>query len=218
MPPLIAAFAAANATAAATASAAAPAAAATAVAAAPTVVAAAASAAANATAAIAANATAAAAANATGAAVKAATKIAIGWQGGVVIATLAIALIIMGMDLVGPDLVFGTLAAIYMVSGIITLKEGASGFANTVGSGSCGSPCWAADGDDAFGANAVAQAPQARTPWPLALRMGRACTTDRTLNPNAPRARPATPRWRLAGRPDRARAVRRSRRRITNRG
>lgn len=41
----------------------------------------------------------------------------IGWQGGVVIATLFIALIIMGMDLIGPDLVFGFLAALYMVSG-----------------------------------------------------------------------------------------------------
>jgi len=38
-------------------------------------------------------------------------------QGGVVIATLFIALIIMGFDWIGPDLVFGGLASIYMVSG-----------------------------------------------------------------------------------------------------
>lgn len=55
----------------------------------------------------------------------------IGWQGGVVIATLFVSLIVMGMDLIGPDLVFGLLAAIYMVSGIITVKEGAAGFSNT---------------------------------------------------------------------------------------
>jgi hypothetical protein len=125
MPPLLAAFAAAaNATAAA-----APAAATAAAPAAATAAVAATKAAATA---VAANAT-AAVANATAkAAVKSAGKIVIGWQGGVVIATLAIALIVMGMDLIGPDLVFGTLASIYMVSGIITMKEGAAGFANTV--------------------------------------------------------------------------------------
>lgn len=36
-----------------------------------------------------------------------------------------------GLDLIGPDLVFGLLTAIYVVSGIITVNEGAAGFANT---------------------------------------------------------------------------------------
>jgi hypothetical protein len=59
-------------------------------------------------------------------------SVKIGWQGIVVCVTLGLSLIVMGMDAVGPDLVFGGLAAIYMVSGIITIKEGAAGFANTV--------------------------------------------------------------------------------------
>lgn len=35
------------------------------------------------------------------------------------------------MDLVGPDLVFGALTSIYVVSGIISTSEGAAGFSNT---------------------------------------------------------------------------------------
>lgn len=36
-----------------------------------------------------------------------------------------------GLDLVGPDLVFGALTSLYVVAGIISLNEGASGFSNT---------------------------------------------------------------------------------------
>ncbi|KAI8476576.1 MAG: putative sodium/sulfate cotransporter 3 [Monoraphidium minutum] len=55
----------------------------------------------------------------------------IDWKGIVVIITLFFALIVMGLDAIGPDLVFGALTAVYMVSGILTVKEGAAGFANT---------------------------------------------------------------------------------------
>ena len=37
----------------------------------------------------------------------------------------------MGFDLVGPDLVFGGLTALYVTSGIISIRDGAAGFANT---------------------------------------------------------------------------------------
>ncbi|GBF89760.1 sodium sulfate co-transporter [Raphidocelis subcapitata] len=75
----------------------------------------------------------AAAANATKAAAAGGglDKVVIGWQGIVVCVTLGLSLIVMGMDAVGPDLVFGALASIYAVSGIITVKEAAAGFANT---------------------------------------------------------------------------------------
>lgn len=37
----------------------------------------------------------------------------------------------MGMDLVGPDLVFGGLTALYVTTGIISIRDGAAGFSNT---------------------------------------------------------------------------------------
>jgi hypothetical protein len=37
----------------------------------------------------------------------------------------------MGFDLVGPDLVFGGLTALYVTSGIISIRDGAAGFSNT---------------------------------------------------------------------------------------
>eukprot|EP00878_Enallax_costatus_P023684 GHUV01025215.1.p2 GENE.GHUV01025215.1~~GHUV01025215.1.p2 ORF type:complete len:328 (+),score=77.33 GHUV01025215.1:790-1773(+) len=37
----------------------------------------------------------------------------------------------MGMDLIGPDLVFGALTSLYIVSGILSTNEGAAGFSNT---------------------------------------------------------------------------------------
>jgi len=37
----------------------------------------------------------------------------------------------MGMDLVGPDLVFGGLTALYITAGILPIKDGAAGFSNT---------------------------------------------------------------------------------------
>lgn len=76
---------------------------------------------------------AAAVANATAPAVAAGiAKVAIGWKGAVVAATLGVALIVMGFDAVGPDLVFAALAALYMVSGIISIKDGCAGFSNSV--------------------------------------------------------------------------------------
>ncbi|KIZ06533.1 hypothetical protein MNEG_1421 [Monoraphidium neglectum] len=79
------------------------------------------------------NATVNATANAT---VKAAAKggienVVIDWKGIVVIITLFFALIVMGLDAVGPDLVFGGVTAIYMVAGILSVREGAAGFSNT---------------------------------------------------------------------------------------
>jgi hypothetical protein len=44
-------------------------------------------------------------------------KIEITWMSIVVIVTLAIALVVMGFDWIGPDLVFGALASLYMVMG-----------------------------------------------------------------------------------------------------
>jgi hypothetical protein len=40
-------------------------------------------------------------------------------------------LLVMGFDLVGPDLVFGGLTALYVTSGIISIRDGAAGFSNT---------------------------------------------------------------------------------------
>eukprot|EP00879_Flechtneria_rotunda_P031768 GHRR01034729.1.p1 GENE.GHRR01034729.1~~GHRR01034729.1.p1 ORF type:complete len:164 (-),score=29.62 GHRR01034729.1:217-708(-) len=40
-------------------------------------------------------------------------------------------LIVMGLDLVGPDLVFGGMTAIFAVSGIISVRDAAAGFSNT---------------------------------------------------------------------------------------
>ncbi|WIA31323.1 hypothetical protein OEZ86_002225 [Tetradesmus obliquus] len=57
--------------------------------------------------------------------------VALGWQGITVACTLAASLIVMGFDLVGPDLVFGGLTALYVTSGIISIRDGAAGFANT---------------------------------------------------------------------------------------
>jgi hypothetical protein len=37
----------------------------------------------------------------------------------------------MGFDWLGPDFVFAGLGTIYMITGIIDLKEGAAGFSNT---------------------------------------------------------------------------------------
>eukprot|EP00877_Chromochloris_zofingiensis_P003154 jgi/Chrzof1/1283/Cz10g01050.t1 len=57
--------------------------------------------------------------------------VAIGWRGIVVIITIGISLIVMAFDAVPPDFVFGLMASIFMVTGIINLKEGSSGFSNT---------------------------------------------------------------------------------------
>lgn len=37
----------------------------------------------------------------------------------------------MGFDLVGPDLVFGGMTAIFITIGILPIKDGAAGFSNT---------------------------------------------------------------------------------------
>lgn len=53
------------------------------------------------------------------------------WEGGLVVATLIIALITMAFDLVGPDFIFAGLASLYMAARIITVSEGSTGFSNT---------------------------------------------------------------------------------------
>ncbi len=48
-----------------------------------------------------------------------------------VIVTLSISLVVMAFELVGPDLVFALMSSIFMAAGIISTKDGASGFSNT---------------------------------------------------------------------------------------
>ncbi|KAF6235190.1 hypothetical protein COO60DRAFT_1671656 [Scenedesmus sp. NREL 46B-D3] len=57
--------------------------------------------------------------------------VALGWQAITVACTLAVSLLVMGFDLVGPDLVFGGLTALYVTTGIISIRDGAAGFSNT---------------------------------------------------------------------------------------
>ena len=40
-------------------------------------------------------------------------------------------LIVMGFDWVGPDFVFAALGTIYMITGIISIRDGSAGFANS---------------------------------------------------------------------------------------
>ena len=59
------------------------------------------------------------------------TTVKLDWKGGVVCGVLSAGLVVMGFDWVPPDFVFAAMSAVMMACGIISVKEGASGFANT---------------------------------------------------------------------------------------
>lgn len=56
---------------------------------------------------------------------------ALGWQGIVTAVLLGVALVIMAFDWVGPDLVFGGMTTLLIITGILSLRDAAAGFSNT---------------------------------------------------------------------------------------